>query len=211
MRKLVFMFLLISSVLMAGFDPDYDYEDTRFNFGLKLGLNSSNITGNDRSKIEDSRYKIDYNLGVELGAFFIFYLDDKISIQPEFMLKSKGFRFNYWSSVEDTYYNYYYLEVPVLFAFKTGYGTKIYIGPYYAKLYDVGVTSEEFDDEEKADQVYNASNKTDYGLVIGAMFRGSQNLMFDIRYERGFNGLLKEDYFEEIYNETFSVSVGWMY
>lgn len=96
------------------------------------------MTMNNMSKIEDSKMKIGYTVGVGMDYAF----SDMWSLQSGLKFVDKGFKLkqeesgNNWSSEEKATYNPMYLEIPILAAvkFKISDHTKIVInaGPYLA-------------------------------------------------------------------------------
>jgi len=210
MKKLILMLLLVTTVVMAGWDKE-EFDESEFHSGVKVGLTYSNITGDD-TKDGDNNFKF----GFELGAFMLYRINDLITFQPEILFTQKGVEID--GSGANTNLTYNYVQVPLLLAFKTAPGLKIYGGAYVSMLTNIWVSNSDATSEQESDfedQLEKDASTYDMGISVGVMFRGNNNMLFDFRYERGFNTITENtkegggDY--EVYNQTFKISFGWLF
>jgi len=206
MKKLILMLILVATIVMGGFEKD-EFDQSSFHSGVKLGLTYSNAVGDDAGKDNQGTF------GFELGAFILHPINDMITFQPEILFTQKGyseestvFGINY-----DNDYTLNYLQVPLLLSFKTAPGLKVYGGGYVSYFMSASVNfnhSGSTSDAEKS--IEKLLNDFDAGIVAGVMFRGNNNLLFDLRFERGFSQINKDGDLD-IFNQSFKLSVGWLF
>ena len=129
MKKVLVAFAAASSLSFAAVAQDDMRE--KFNFGLKAGINVSNIWD---TEAED--FSADPKLGFAGGAFVTIPLGRLFAIQPEVMFVQKGFKGS--GSVLTIPYEVTrttnYLEIPVLFAVRPADFISIYAGPQVSFL-----------------------------------------------------------------------------
>ena len=204
MKKLILILILATTVIMGGFDKE-EFDESRFHSGLKLGLTYSNVSSDEDKDLNGA-------FGFELGAFVLKPINNRLSFQPEFLITQKGYSRTTDTFVDfETSYNLTYLQVPVLLTLKTALNVKVYGGGYLSYFINASLNSDEASstaDEEKA--VENSIKDFDAGVVLGVMFRGSYNLLFDLRFERGLTSYKKDTNIKE-FNQSFKLSVGWLF
>ena len=191
-----FILIIILSIVFIGTLP----AQGNLVFGIKGGLNTSNIIGEHY----DYEGQTDYITGFCAGAFFSYYFNDIFAIQPEILFTTKGMKFKY------TYYTYTgigvevekkknlnYIEIPILakYYIETQGIVKphMYIGPYLGLKYSAkySLKGEEYSEnvsaqvsgEGKLDDI----NGIDLGIVIGGGFDliPQGKLGIDVRYTVG--------------------------
>ncbi len=212
MKKLILMLLLVTTMVMAGFDEE-EFDETQFHSGVKLGLTMANITGDGAKDGEYFNYN--YNLGFEIGAFTIYHINNQMTLQPEILFTQKGYslHMDMGGNTMDVDTSLNYIQIPVLLGFKTAPGLKLYGGAYVSYFTNAWVSSSDLnsDDETKAENdIEKSISDFDMGIVVGATFKGSDNLIFDFRYERGFT-VLNDKSEKDVFNHSFNLSVGWLY
>lgn len=153
-------------------------------FGLKSGLNISNLHGKDVGDL-DSR------LGFA-GGFFISYQTKSIfTIQPEVSYTMKGATTKIGPINITLAYDY--IEIPILFKFvfqlKDNPGIKpaIFAGPFIAFKTKAKIYAKLNEDSDEAD-MKNVTPR-DYGIQFGGALGfdiGKYELGFDVRYVPGF-------------------------
>jgi len=134
-------------------------------FGIKGGVNLSNLYTNDKS---DSKMLTGYNIGLfakmPVSRFF--------SIQPELYYSTKGAQVTYNSTFVNgiAKFNLNYLEMPILFVLNVTKNFNIHFGPYISYLIDGKVTNVSnatlfnFENNIKTEDY----NKFDAGVTAGA-------------------------------------------
>lgn len=176
-------------------------------FGIKAGANFATMAeeGEDVSRDDIKNRSI---TGAVIGLTYEANIADIISIQPELLFAQSGGSNSYTvlGTTTKTKYKINYLELPVLAKLKfgnadqEGIGFHIAAGPWvgfalsghYNSKASAGETliyevdrDLTFDDEDNAKRV-------NYGM-IGAAGISFGHLVFDLRYNYGFNNLLDND------------------
>jgi len=166
--------------------------------GVKLGLNLANISGSDAS--DDAKM----NLGVALGGYGTFTVNEAFAIQPEVLYSQKG------SKEGDVYFNLSYLDIPVLAKWTPAVQGEVkpflFAGPSIGLL----LSAEAEMDGDTMDMKDNTSG-LDLGLVIGAgadMVINGHKINGDIRYDMGLS-TLDDAGDAKIYNSVISLMVGY--
>jgi hypothetical protein len=193
-----------------------------FSFGLKGGINYSNIEG-DYALVSDSK------IGMNPGVFANFNFTKNLGVVSEFNYEQKGFK--YHSDLEslsgriEGEKSFDYFSVPILFRYQFGRSTKFYltIGTYMGILLaarDIGfledLTTSPPIIKNWNSNIYRDTQDVDVGLCFGAGFQIPINKKFGIildgRYNKGLM-LLEPDkiYVEEYKNVSFNLSAGLIY
>jgi len=176
-------------------------------FGIKAGANFATMAeegeGVSRDDIDNRSIT-----GAVVGLTFEMNIADIISIQPELLYSQSGGSNTYTllGTTTKSKYKINYLELPVLAKLKfgnanqEGFGFHIAAGPWigYAlnghsnRKTTVGETIiSEVDQDYSFDDQDNAK-RLNYGM-IGAAGISFGHLVFDLRYNYGFNNLLDND------------------
>lgn len=177
-------------------------------FGIKGGLNISDIIKDDGNNNFETKTKPGFNAGVTLEIPLIAGL----AFTPEVLYAQKGYKLTYSGGTEFTQTTNF-IDVPILASFKLGSSFNIVAGPQVSFLlstknkFETGFgTVEETRVEDDSDRF----KKSLVGGVIG--FRYDVNQKFDIhgRYALDFqknneNGTTSTP---EYRNQVFSVGVG---
>jgi len=130
--KLQFLSLAFLAVFpVCVFAQSSDDFGDRPSIGLKAGVNISNIYD-----AQGDEFQADAKLGFAAGAFLTLPLTKFIAIQPELLFAQKGYQGS--GSILGSDYSFArttnYIDVPVLFAFRTGEYLSILFGPQYSFL-----------------------------------------------------------------------------
>ncbi|MCD7972419.1 MAG: PorT family protein [Candidatus Azobacteroides sp.] len=168
-------------------------------FGVKAGLNLSNITNFD-----DSQVKVGYKVGPSMQYSF----QDNMAIQTALLLSSKGVKFDHLDGKIDANY----LELPISFAYKfpISYDTNVYVnaGPYFA-LGIFGKTSASVLDTEHHEDTFGSdrAKEFDFGFTFGVGMEVSQ-FNFGVNYDLGVTEVYDHGSHR---NGNFWVSVGYQF
>ena len=132
-----------------------DYRE-KLMFGLKLGLNLSNVYDS-----EGENFDADAKFGLAAGGFIAIPIGKYIGVQPEILFSQKGFQAT--GSILGAEYNFTrtnnFIDIPVLFALKPSSMFTIMAGPQYSYLIEQtdvfanGVTTIEQEKEFENDNV----------------------------------------------------------
>jgi hypothetical protein len=87
---------------------------SRFHFGLKAGINSSNF--------ENANFDTDMLTGFHVGAIVNFALTDKWSIQEEFLYSTQGAKIKNGFALGDKELKLSYVSVPILVKYHSNLG-----------------------------------------------------------------------------------------
>ena len=173
--------------------------------------------------------------GAQAGVISNIAFNETFSVQPELLFSAKGYK-QEWNdiSIGGSGKNEYktimnYVELPILAKFSFGSEDKkvsLLAGPYIGYLAGGRVVEKQGGQEvrnEKLNFEYTDDNgqkfqRIDAGAAIGASFgykTGTGTWMVDVRYNYGLTNIHEYqtplDSEVEIYNRTFSVSLGWLF
>jgi len=148
--------------------------------GLKVGANFATFEGVD--VVGDT----DIRVGLVIGGFVNFSINDYFSIQPEVLYSMKGV--TYVGDLEglsfERSYGINYLEIPLLVQFALHKNVNIYTGGSIGFYLDGEETLEigRVNDSKKIDK--DDINKQEYTFILGASYR-YETVVFDVRYSLG--------------------------
>ena len=173
MKKL----LLVIAMVAAGFTANAQ------TFGVKAGLNFSNVTAKD-SGVSISP---DGATSFYLGAVVDFELSEKFHIQPEVLYSAEGF--------ED--FDMSFVNIPVMAKYYVAEGFNLQAGPQVGFLVD-------------AEDGTDGFKSVNFGLGLGAAYEMENGLFFDTRYNFGLSNLADFDG-AELNTKAFQIGVGYRF
>lgn len=177
-----------------------------FKFGVKTGLNFSNVVGDGSDGKINTRYY--------LGGFFNKPISEVVSFQPEILLSMQGVKIDTRGSSFDYKVNTTYLNIPVLLKMRLGAWNRLhlFVGP------QVGfpLKSEEIVKRESRKEIYNITkhvNPVDFSLNLGLSFKLREDLALELRYNRGFSKVyeFKTDLKDEDYNSVIQIGASYTF
>lgn len=179
MRTKYLIVILFASVFTTGQilaqDDDMDLRDN-VGFGLKIGVNSSNLYDSDNENFEH-----DPKLGLAFGAFLSVPLGKVIGFQPEIMYSQKGYTGS--GSILTADYEYTrktdYIDVPLQLQIKPAPFLTLLAGPQYSFLIKKGIDFESGTitvDQEKEIEDTDIRKNT-LGAVVGLDFNFSRAVL----------------------------------
>lgn len=176
----VFLFFLNSNLIYS-----------QYNFGLKSGLNFANVKGNIDEKTKTSVY---------LGLYSKIKLNEMFNFQPEIVYSRQGYNLKGISN--KLRYNFDYINVPLMFAFKDLENFHLEFGPQFGLL----LQSEIKDNLD----LKKVTTNFDFGFNIGANAFVTKKLFINLRYNLGFININNEDNTDlNIRNSILSLGVGY--
>jgi hypothetical protein len=192
--------LFASLILIAAFYSS----QAQVSFGLRGGLNLSNL------KVSDPQGSYDSRTGYHAG-FFLRSNMGKIGFQPEVLLYTQNNKINYSSSsvnpgsVENSFT---YLAIPVLFKFYVVSGLNIHAGPQFGFLLDgeQNINTALFTGTKDIKDNYKSS---DVAVSVGAGWDFPFGLTTDVRYNLGVKDINNVANGDEAKSRVFLLSVGW--
>lgn len=155
-------------------------------FGIKAGLNFSNII-----KTDDSNFKTNYNTGFNAGVFLNLPVVDRLSFQPELMFSQKGYKSDRTGVLGDGTLTQTtnWIEIPILADVEAAKGFNIYIGPQVSFLtktvnkYDGTFSSSQ---QTTYEDDANKFKKSIVGGVLGIGINLNSKLSLNGRYALDF-------------------------
>jgi len=165
MKKTIVLIPVLLMFMSATYLPCLAQDKKTMQFGVKGGLNLSNLYTSDASSS-------DMIAGFNVGVFDKLPITNSFAIQPEFSVTTKGATVTYNNLLIDgtAKFNLTYLEVPLLCVVNVTKLLNVQFGPYVAYLIDGKVKNEAninlFNFEQNID--VNDYNRIDAGVVLGA-------------------------------------------
>jgi hypothetical protein len=221
MKYLVKLFVVVIALTMTT-------ELFAQNFGLKGGLNLSNMLMKD----DEDTYSDDFKMkpGFHIGATAEFPLSDMLSFETGLLLSTKGYKMSEEDTDDGETYKYevklnlLYLDIPLTgkATFDVG-GAKIYgvFGPYVGMGLSGKTKSEYTDDGETetyeddiewgSDEEKSELKRLDFGLTMGAGVE-INSIQIGLTYNMGLANIspYTEDGFK-INNRVLGLSVGYKF
>lgn len=222
MKKIILSAFLLGAVLVT------NNSMAQVSVGPKIGLNLSQIHGNDEAELPAPKNKVGFQVGGMLHAQF----NDYFAIRPELLFNNIGSKFE--SKNASSTININYLSLPINFVGQYPISDKFKIqgfaGPYAALgLGGTFKTKSPSGDLEgtikmKKDPLTNSDdfylNSLDFGFNFGLGFQFS-SFVFTANYGLGLTNLLphyKDSYYEDqrgehgkIYNRNFTFGVAYLF
>ena len=192
MKKII---LTVVTVLAFGFANAQDVK-----FGVKGGLNFTNVTGGQFSGTS--------KVGFHVGGLAEIKFTDKLAIQPELLFSTKGANYNLMGSTSTV--NLSYIDIPVMVKYFVIDKLSIEVGPQISLL-----TSAKRKDPSETVDIKEFTNKTDFGLNIGAGYELKGGILLQARYYLGLSDLSKAEPDGEVSykdkNSGLFLSVGYKF
>ena len=176
MKKII---LTVAAVFAFGFANAQDGDGAKF--GIKAGLNMSNITGDFDADGATSFY---------VGGLVDLAISENFHIQPELLYSMEG--------ADDASISY--LRIPVMAKYYVMEGLNLQAGPSIA--FKVAAEDDEMDEITKS--MY-------FGLGIGAAYELPMGLFFDLRYNLGLNNIYDGEGDWDAKNTAFQIGVGYRF
>jgi hypothetical protein len=164
-------------------------------FGLKAGINASNL----KASAEGVSLSLDSKVGLNLGAFAEFDLAEKFALQTELNLSEMGAQF---SGVKE---NLTYLAIPALPKLKFG-NFGLYLGPQVSFL-----LSAKDKYEGESESVTSSFKPIDFSAIGGAEVVIAEKLVLSTRYQIGLTNIAKESDGGKLVNNGATFSVGFKF
>ena len=166
-------------------------DDSKFNW--KVGVGLSNLVGSDAG--------VKTSFSFKLGAGYEFPVSESFSIEPAVMLDNKGFKIEGFSG----YVTRYFLEVPVLAAYKINLNNNcqlvINAGPYVA--YGLFGSDVEWSNGDKTN-VFDACNRFEAGIEAGAKVV-FERMSVGVDFNRAFTKAIDD---VKAYSQVFGLTLG---
>lgn len=153
-------------------------------FGIKGGLNFSNLQGDDADGFKGLT-------SFHVGAVAELKIFQNLALQPELLFSTQG------AEINDEQYKLNYLTLPVMAKFYLNDALSVQAGPTFGVLVS-----------ETDNVVANDSNTFDFGLAGGLEYKIVGGLFAQARYGVGFSEMSKDS---DVKNSVFQVSLGYLF
>ena len=186
--KKIFLILVCASTFAVA--------NAQVSFGVKGGLNLSNVVGDDA---EGAKAKVGYHVGLLAGI----PVTSNFSVQPELVYSAQGAKYEE-AGEDDVNLNSGYLNIPVLAKYSAASGFYGVTGPQLGFL--LSAKAKQGDDKTDVKEFYKS---TDFSWAFGVGYKTSSNLGFDLRYNLGLSSLDKDDE-GKVKNSVFQLGVFYL-
>ncbi|MBF03609.1 MAG: hypothetical protein CMP76_09965 [Flavobacterium sp.] len=191
----------LALALMTSLGVNAQSEDSNAEFGVKGGVNFSNMYTED---VDDNNVLTSFNA----GFYAKLPISDAVAIQPELLYSRKGAELVYDNAFAEgtAKFKLNYIELPILLKLNITDSFNVHAGPYLAYLVNAQVTNETdsgtFDFEDNYDN--DDFNKFDYGLSAGVGL-DFESIGIGVRYNYGLQTVGKD---REFAGTTYTVPDG---
>ncbi|MBI3883318.1 MAG: PorT family protein [Sphingobacteriales bacterium] len=176
MKKILF----ITALAFGCYSANAQKKTSPVNFGLKGGLNVSNLTTNG------SGFDYQFKPSFHAGGLLHIHLGDKyhrFALQPELLFSRQGASFN---DITNTKYNVAlnYIAVPVLFQYMFGNGFRLETGPQVSAMLDAQRMG-----AGKTVNVSSSFKPVDFSWVFGGGYVWKSGFGLDARINAGLSDI----------------------
>lgn len=183
---------------------------TDFEMMLKLGVTNTDEQFSDKSYNKNSKLLTGFDAGAILG----FYPVNKLGLQVEPGITTKGSEHDNLFGVDNDTYRIYYASLPVLINYKAYKKLHIFAGPEFNRIVDVTGDN----GESKFDGTNYYTNKNETGIQAGVSYTLLKRWYFAVKYSCGLSKTTNFDLSNALpvsfgsvdyYNQGLIVNVGW--
>ncbi len=204
----------------AAFSINFAQAQSGPSFGLKAGVNYSNLSGD----LKEDRYENKVGFVGGVTANFPLMSDGFLSVQPELLFSQKGYKYNdteFKIGADNFKYtgkvNYNYLDLPIMLKVKAG-GLFFEAGPQVSYLLGIKNNTKASKNGDTFDQGSKKINKDDLaeieiGYAAGVGFQAANGVSLGLRYNGSISDLAKDNGNDELANarhSTFQLTLGFM-
>ncbi len=165
-------------------------------FGIKAGLNLSNVTGD----VDGASTKV----GFQAGGLVEIKVSDKFAVQPELLYSLQGAKVDEEGTEVD--FNLSYLNIPVMAKYLVSDKFSLEAGPQVGFLMSAKAKA-----EGASVDVKDAFESIDFGLNIGAGYDATENINIGVRYGFGLSNIAKDSEGEKIKNSNIAIAVAYKF
>lgn len=166
------------------------------NFGIKGGLNLSNIS-------QENNESFDQKVGYHFGILTHIHVTDQFALQPEIVYSVQGTKYNVGNI--ETKLNLDYVNVPVLLQYMFDNGFRLQAGPQVGFLNKASARTGDVNNSVK-----DSFEPIEIGIAMGIGYvNPPTGFGFDLRYNAGLTDINKGS--EEAYNRGFQVGVFYLF
>ena len=187
-------FTTLSLVLVVGFSY------AQLSGGVKAGLNSSNI----KYKYDGGTEKGDPRIGTHVGFYLVYMINDKMGLQPEFVISGEGNRSSNGSAA-DSKTVLTYINIPLLFRYNVTEKFSLHTGPQIGFL-----ASAKYKQSGNTTDIKDGLRGIGLAWGIGGMYELPKNFNVGLRYNIGLSDISDDGDSSDKYKvSTLQISVGY--
>lgn len=211
-KAIVILLFISVSFSQSLFAQSEDDSFSRTNWGMKLGLNFSDFSGEDAGEV-------DMKSGLALGVFFRYNFNEYLSAQTELIYSEKGAMESLVidSTAIDYIYRLNYFDIPILINLTIPLGENGSIRPRFfgGPVFGFNVVSTlkgVIDQNNEADIPLDNIEVIEVGLTYGAAldFKIAGNIFgVELRFANGLTSFNSSGY--EIKNDLYSVTLTYVF
>jgi hypothetical protein len=166
------------------------------NFGIKGGLNLSNIS-------QDGNSGFDQKAGYHFGILTHIHFTDRFALQPEIVYSVQGAKYTIGNV--DTHINLDYVNVPVMFQYMFDNGFRLQAGPQVSFLNKAKSRTNDVNTDFK-----NNFETIDFGIGMGVGYvHPPSGFGIDARYNMGLGNINKNG--ADAYNRVIQLGVFYLF
>ncbi len=182
--------LIMLLVVLSGL-----FTQAQISYGVKLGLNISNVSGDDFDHPDKKSL-----MGLAIGGLLNYKINDQFSVQPELFYSQEGTRWKDSDYTERERLNY--LNLPILAQYDHPSGFFAHTGPQAgfllsAKQTDIG------DGESESFDIKDDYKGFVFSWALGAGYRHTSGLGVAARYNLSLSNII--DYTDKATGKVFSI------
>ena len=185
-KKMKKLFITAVAIVAVTFTQAQTKSSSLPSFGIKGGVNFSNII-----KTDNSNFQTDYATGFNAGVFVNVPIVSVLSFQPELMFSQKGYKSSRTGLLGDGTFTQTtnWIEVPILAKISPSSSFNIYVGPQISFLtrtknkYDGDFSSSQ---QTKYEDDANKFKKSILGGIVGLGFDLTPKVSINGRYALDF-------------------------
>lgn len=190
---------LIIALLFLLIHESYSQNQTAF--GLKAGINVTNLNVSNAQASYDSR------TGYHAG-FFIREKFNKAAIQPELLLFTQQNTIERYQGAYSVTQSFTYLSMPIMVKFYPVWGLNMQLGPQFGILLD-GQRKTDYGLATTTEDIKKYYKNSDVSISAGLGYDFNFGLGIDVRYNIGLQDINNVSNGEKAKSQVFLVSLGW--
>lgn len=181
----------------------------KFTFGPKVGVDLTHFWGKDLPHGMQLNYQV--------GAFLEYRFNDKISIAPEVVFAAQGGKMDASEFLDasfhgsaDLYFNFNYINVPIMLKFYAIPKLSIDFGPQIGfNVYSKATAKAKADGESASvTRDFDGVQSVDVGLGLGATYNITNDVFVQGRYTMGLTKVFEDG---DVYNGNIQLSIGYRF
>lgn len=152
------------------------FSQAQLSGGIKAGLNVANVS------IEPDVISTDNRVGLHLGGYAKFDINENISLQPELLYSQKGFGFTLLTASSDMNINY--MDLAALVRYNINEMISIHAGPQLGFVLSAKAKEDDGEDDFK-----DIVKSTDFSLAGGVQVDLPTGIIGGVRYNLGITNI----------------------